>query len=207
MPCFAMTEDREPSPGVSVVGGFCIVVDKGARGNRQLERLHREGLGISQALLGDLELGGPPEKGRRPIIGPSRLPGDRDLEPVRVVGWRKRGNEPVPLLHAKLVVCCVAYRWEGEMGGWEDHLLPMRVWMGSANWTHQAHQHLEFGVWITDPALAESALEFIADLVKVSEPLPSQAVSPIPEFVEGEWDDNAFAELAEATRDATVEEA
>jgi len=120
---------------------------------------------------------------------------------VRVVGWSPKGNEQVPLLHAKLAICCAAHSWEGEMGGWEDHLLPVSVWVGSANWTAQSSRHLEFGAWRTDPALAKTALEFMIDLIKVSEPVPGQAERPSPQLVEGEWDDDAFAELAEALRE------
>ena len=36
--------------------------------------------------------------------------------------------------------------------------------------------------------------------------MASQAISPTPELVEGEWDDDAFAELAEAYREAAEEE-
>jgi hypothetical protein len=182
---------------VGTTNHVCVVVDKSARGD-QLDRLHREGVGVRQDLLGDLEFWGPPEGGRPPIIHPSHIPGHRALEPVRVVGWRRQGNEQVPLLHAKLAVCCAAYTWEGEMGGWDDHLLPMSVWMGSANWTTHSRRHLEFGAWSTDPPLAEAALEFITDVIKASEPLPSQAERPSPQLVEGEWDDDAFAELADA---------
>ena len=47
-----------------------------------------------------------------------------------MVGWQRTGNRAVPLLHAKLAVCCAAYQWEGEVGSWEDHLRPVSVWMG-----------------------------------------------------------------------------
>ncbi len=96
-----------------------MVVDKSARRD-QLDRLHREGVGVRQNLLGDLEFWGPPEGGRPPIIHPSHIPGHRALEPVRVAGWRRKGNEQVPLLHAKLAVCCAAYT--------SDLLVSSRVW-------------------------------------------------------------------------------
>ena len=41
----------------------------------------------------------------------------------------------MPLLHAKLAVCCAAYGWAGEFGSWGEHLTPLSVGMGSANWT------------------------------------------------------------------------
>jgi hypothetical protein len=112
----------------------------------------------------------------------------------------------LPLLHAKLAVCCAAYTWEGDLGGWQDHLLPMSVWMGSANWTKQSDLHLEFGAWTTDPTLAKAALEFMTDVIRVSEPMPSKAERPSPELVEGQWDAAAFAELTEALREAAEED-
>jgi hypothetical protein len=174
----------------------CVLVDKGAKGAVQLERLSREGIGVFQQLLGDLEFWGRTEDGQPPIIGPGTPRSEQGLEPVRLVGWRRLGSRPVPLLHAKLAVCCAAYTWEGEMGGWDDHLLPISVWMGSANWTERSSSHLEFGTWTTDPALAESALEFMIDLIRISEPWDSLAPQPSPELVAGEWDHGAFAEAA-----------
>ncbi|MDQ6949733.1 MAG: hypothetical protein M3256_26680, partial [Actinomycetota bacterium] len=188
--------------GLWVRGGCCVIVDKGkSAGNVQLDRLSGEGLGVPQQLLGDLEYWGRTEGGRPPIIGPGTPRNEHELGPVRVVGWRQTGSRPrpVPLLHAKLAVCCAAYTWEGEMGGWNDHLMPMSVWMGSANWTELSRAHLEFGAWTTDPALAEAALKFMTDLIKVSEPWGSQAQRPSPELVAAEWDDLAFAEALAAS--------
>lgn len=174
------------------VGTYCVIVDKGAW-SWQCDRLLSQGAGVPQKLLRGLETWAPAEGGRPPVIGPySRL--DRELEPVRVAGWNKPGERP-PLLHAKLAVCCAAWRWEGEMGGTDDLLTPMRVWMGSANWTRKSAWHLEFGAWSADTALASAALEFMTALVKISEPFGTEAERPRPQLVAGEWDDEAFAEV------------
>jgi hypothetical protein len=203
----SMMADPPPSftgfwPGAS----SCVIVDKAAYAfPHQLDRLSREGVGVQQALLRDIEYWGRPEGGRPPVITPNTIQ-DRELEPVRVVGWKKANNKKAPMLHAKLAVCCAAYTWEGEMGGWNDHLLPMSVWMGSANWTALSSSHLEFGAWTTDKALAEAALQFMTDVIKVSEPWGSEAERPSPELVAANWDDEAFAELWSELRDGSDEE-
>lgn len=116
------------------MGGCCVVVDKSAWGT-QLERLGTDAIGLQHKFLPGLQYWGPHENGQAPAIRPANAHDfdERLLEPVRVLGWRKRGkDESVPLLHAKLAVCCAAYRWEGAFGGWDEHLKPLSVWMGSA---------------------------------------------------------------------------
>jgi hypothetical protein len=174
-------------------GQFCVVVDKSAFWHpQQLDRLSREGFGVGE--LPGLEFWGRPESGRPPTIGPSTPQFDIVLEPVRMVGYRTGPRKNQPLLHSKLAVCCATYTWENDMGSSEDHVVPMSVWMGSANWTERSRWHLEFGAWCSDPALAEAALTYVLAVVKVSEPPGSLAERPSPEMVEGEWDDAAFAE-------------
>jgi len=193
--CVPWITSREVVDALLAIGNYCVVVDKSAYGP-QLDRLSSEGEGVWQMLLRDLQDWGPSDEGgRHPVVHPYHMPGDRGLEPVRVVGWRQRGKEKVPLLHAKLAVCCAAYTWESDGGGWDDHLLPMSVWMGSANWTTASQWHIEFGAWSHDEALAKDSLDFLTAVIKLSEPQGSVAGRPSPELVAGEWDDDAFAEL------------
>ena len=188
------------------IGSCCVVVDKSSE-RSQTERLMAEGGGVFQRLLPSLEYWGPTADGKPPWIDPGSAGEfhERELKPVRLFGWRKIGNKQVPILHAKLAVGCVAYTWEGEMGGWDDHLTPLRVWMGSANWTRGTLRHLEFGAWSHDRALAKTALEFITDVIRASEPFDSTAVAPTPELVEGTWDNDAFAEMAAELHEAQLE--
>jgi len=145
-----------------------------------------------------------PNVGR--AYGPDRPLEDRELGPVRVAGWRKAGAQLRPLLHSKMVVCCVAHSWDNPIGVWTDYLDPVSVWMGSANWTTASAYHLESGLWTTDPALLEAAFDYITAVIKISEPADSQAVHPSPELVQAEWDDAAFAEvLAEMELDRLAE--
>ncbi len=176
------------------LGSCCIVVDKKTN-NEQCMRLLSEASGVQQRLLGAIATWGPPERGRPPVIGPSSPLWDRELEPLRVAGWKKADREKSPLLHAKLAICCAAWRWEGEAGGTDDVFTPMSVWMGSANWTKDSPKHLELGAWSTDAELATAALEFVTAVIKISEMYGAGPGGPEPQLVEGEWDDAAFAEV------------
>jgi hypothetical protein len=170
----------------------CVVVDKRYSRYPAAQRLATSGKGVWQGLLG-LELWGPRDAaGNPPLIGPSgRLPGDRPLDPVRVLGY---AADKRPLMHAKLAVCCAAWRWEGDFGEEVDHLTPLSVWMGSANWTQAAARHIEFGAWSSDKQLCQVALEFLTAVIKASEPLSSAASGPLPELTEGDFDDAAMSE-------------
>ena len=184
------------------IGSCCIVVDKSCK-RPEIERLSRDGGGVPQRLLRSLEYWGPPADGKPPWIDLNSAAElhDRELEPVRLFGWRKVGKKHVPILHAKLAICCVASWWDSEIG-WSDSLRPLSVWMGSANWTWPSTRHLEFGAWSRDQELAQSALDFVTDVIRASEPFDSLAVEPTPELVEGRWDDDAFAELAAEVQEA-----
>jgi hypothetical protein len=43
-------------------------------------------------------------------------------------------------------------------------------------------------------------------VIKASEPMSTQAGRPNPQLVEGKWDDDAFAELADALRELHAED-
>jgi hypothetical protein len=183
-----LADDHLPS------ASCCVVVNKG-KSNVQLDRLQREGIGVPHVRIPGLYDWLSPERGRPAVIGPYRPPEDRDLGPVRVAGWRKAGKLEMPLLHSKVAVCCVAHSADNPVGAWTDYLDPVSVWLGSANWTKASAYHLEFGLWTTDPALLEAALDYITAVIKISEPADSHAVQPSPELVQAEWDDAAFAEV------------
>jgi hypothetical protein len=90
----------------------CIVIDKKARGESAALTLNDSAQGISQALLRLEEWGPRDEVGNPPVITPGRrMPGQRTLEPVRMVGYRDVMRK-APLLHAKLAVCCACW-WRG----------------------------------------------------------------------------------------------
>ena len=206
--CVPWLNSAEVVDALLAMAGCCVVVDKSAWG-AQLERLSTDGAGVQQRLLPSLQYWGPHQDGQAPVIDPgsARDFEERLLEPLRVLGWRKRGKqELVPLLHAKLAVCCAAYGWDGEFGSWDEHLMPLSVWMGSANWTTWSAKHLEFGAWTTDEALTKAAFEFVIDVIRASEPRDSAASLPSPQLVEGQWNDDAFAELAREMAEAHEED-
>ncbi len=191
------------------VGHQLVIVDKGARQRNETDRLNEIGAGINQSWLPYLDDYGPLDTtGAKPVIGPGTMsmPGNRSMGPVRVVGWKKgkgRGTQRLlPLLHAKACVLGATYTWEGEYGGFEDHFLPMRVWLGSANWTEASTNHIEFGLWSDDEKLVDATLDFFCDLVRFSERYEEAAAGPSPELVAADWDDEAFAEYVAEHPDA-----
>lgn len=174
----------------------CIVIDKKAS-QTGAKRLLDEACGLWQPLIGLEEFGVPNATGEPPWITPEvgGMPGERRLDPVRVVGWRKQKGRTLPLLHAKLLVLGAAYEAEWDYGT-VQLLRPLRVWVGSPNWTAASRDHLEVGVWCDDPGMAKQALRFLTSIVRISERLDATALEPSPELVEGRWDDEAFADLA-----------
>ena len=68
---------------------------------------------------------------------------------------------------------------------------PKRAWLGSANWTKHASQHLEFGLWTTDAVLVERTYRFVLDVIRFSEPFDTATDHPEPELIAAEWDDAA----------------
>lgn len=173
-----------------------ITIDKRATDTSAAQWLNREARPVVAGWLGMDTLGLPDEHGEPPLLGPtSTMPGDAlAIEPVRVAGYRLGSSSP--LLHAKILVLChLDYLDYGEQ--WDSVLLrPVRVWIGSANWTESAPNHLEVGLWSTDEALAQSSLEFVSDIIRVSEPLGSATSRPQPQYVEADWDEDAMWEAA-----------
>lgn len=187
--CSPWLSDTDVVDALAGMGG-CVVVDKRNARYHAVQDLAVRGKGVWQKLLGLDEWGPRDEKGNPPLIGPTdRMPGDRGLEPVRMLGY---APDQRPLMHAKLAVCCGAWSWEGEFGEINDYLTPMSVWMGSANWTQGSAQHIEFGAWTSDEQLCKTALEFMTAVITASEPLSSAAPGPVPELTRADWDDAAM---------------
>lgn len=178
----------------------CIVVDKrgtdGERGiYRAVRKLISEGRPISNEYLPGFDLVTRRVEGQRAVLGPSDFPVEElELGPVRVGGWYGPGN--LPILHAKMAVCCNAWIGEDDFGYERSGLTAVRTWTGSANWTENSSRHTEVGLWIDDRAFAAMALDFIVGLIRDSEPMGSRAREPMPELAEADLDDDAFAEYA-----------
>ncbi len=200
--CVPWLDDEKVIDALLGLDQQCIVLDKGAKPDRS-RRLLEEGRGLWQPLLGLEEYGAPQPAGEPPWITPKGMPGERQLDAVRVVGWRKnkKSGNLVPLLHAKLLVLAVVYDAEWDFGYFQ-RLEPMRVWLGSANWTSASRASLEIGTWCDDSVLAKEALRFLTSVVRISEPRGAEADEPSPELIEGRWDNEAFADWAAEYDDA-----
>lgn len=194
--CVPWLTSPEVVDALLALDGCCICVDKSQVDHPEAQRL-AEGPGVWQRLLGLDEYGLLSERGEAPWIAPGApLPGDRVLEAVRSVGWRKQGDQWRPMLHAKLCVVAASWTWENDGGGYDDHLTALRTWVGSANWTVASAKNIEIGAWSDDEALGKAAIDFLKDLILFSEPPDSPTGAPEPQLVAAQWDDDAFAAYA-----------
>jgi hypothetical protein len=161
--------------------------------NKAVLRVHFGAQPVQQSYLTGFELVLPRADGQAQLVGPGGpLDDENEFGPIRVVGWS--GYKGDPLLHAKLAVCCEMDTVE-MFGREERRLSPIRAWVGSANWTEKASEHVEVGVWIGDQNFAHRALQFLLNVIRASEPLSDfPPRMPTPEFAEAEIDDAAMAE-------------
>jgi hypothetical protein len=173
----------------------CIVVDRQQRAREPLERLHRDGEGLSSMYFrGFQDVSVPDADGRVPVIGPgSPMPDPLALGPVRAAGWTE-ARRSRPLVHVKMLLAGRTWVWEDDWGQEQFHFTPLRTWLGSAIWTSLAPSHLEFGLWSDDPKLMAANQRFLLDVVRFSQPLESVTDGPEPELVDADWDNEAFAE-------------
>jgi hypothetical protein len=184
----------------------CIVMNKGARDHSGAKALLQAGNPMPTEHLPFYDMAKPTPDGSRPVMSPYGLFGEtvETLGPVRAAGWR--GDRLAPLLHAKLLVLGDAIVYEDDEGpdfGVHFSFTPKQAWLGSANWTKGAAEHLEFGLWTTDSALVDWTYRFVLDVIRFSEPFDTAADHPEPELVGADWDDAAFAE---AIADQRLEE-
>lgn len=198
--CVPWMNNERMTAALASVDFTCIVTHKGASDRRAAEVLQAQGNPIPIVYLpGFDDMAKPEPDGRRPIVVPSGLVGEtvEQLGPVRAAGWR--GDRRAPLLHAKLLVLGDAVGWDSdEFPDWGVHFRfkPQLAWLGSANWTKGATQHLEFGLWTTDPSLVDYTFQFVLDVIRFSEPFDTTTDHPEPELVDAEWDEGAFREAA-----------
>lgn len=190
------------------LASYCVVVDKASPNEKAVVRpelINPDKAFPNEAIWQLRDLMPAAADGSAPLtIGPY-TPEDAtayEIDPVRVVGWRKRKGEQKPIPHAKLLVL-------GEVGAesfgpdfWPDYhvecrFTPQRVWFGSANWTERARYHSETGFVCDDPLLVEDVTSFVAEMIAFSEPVDSARVSPEPNLVQVDYDDAAIAEVAE----------
>lgn len=192
--CVPWLTSRRVAERLERLTACCVVTNKGGT---------REGL-LDAAnpfpnVLPSLRMTMPADNGEVPLLGPASPEPVHDLGPVRVVGWQEDRKRTRPILHAKvLVLGDLLFTDEGPNGEVVDHVefAPRSVWWGSANWTDGALEHLELATWADDRTLADTAAEFLADVIRFSEPADSTHLGPEPDLVEVEFDDEAMREAA-----------
>jgi hypothetical protein len=180
------------------LSGCCVVIDKDA--TQRPEKLIAADpivYGLRASAISRLSDLAPAVNGGPKVIVPGMSWEETEhvIEPVRVLGHRRRGLKP--LLHAKLLVLGQMHYREDERTHYVSvRFEPTMVWLGSANWTNSSSDHLEVAVASSDPELVRSAAEFVAEVIAFSEPADSQCVGPEPDLVGQVWDDEAFAQAA-----------
>lgn len=198
----AWLDDEELLNRIKRMAG-CVVMTKQGRSQRQLQKLaqlreaNEQSPGLPAEALPMLGGMAPKVNGRPAMIGPDTPLGKDQIEAIRTLGYRKRGQQLVPIPHAKLVL--LGHLWwhdEGPLGHVEDvtGFRPLRLWISSANLTGSSRRNLEFGYWTEDPKLVAGARHFIESLISVSEALDPESDVPDPDFAPVEFDDAAFGE-------------
>ncbi|GAA2752992.1 hypothetical protein [Kitasatospora cinereorecta] len=200
---FMWLDDQELLDRISAFPAACVVITKQQRGKYQQARIDKlkllaeQGPGFPARALPELADMYFREDGQPPVVGPgSHLPSPR-IPTLRTIGYRKAGNELVPILHTKMVLLGELW-WHDEdpLGGAADVIgfRPQRLWLGSANGTTSSRSNLEFGLWLDDTALLREAKRFLAEVIRHSEILDPDSSHFEPELTEPNYDDDAFAE-------------
>ena len=203
--CAPWVDDEELLARISRMAS-CIVMSKRPRTTRELAKLARL-RDVNESAAGFREdalraLGGmAPKVGGEPlVVGPGTPLGEGVIDAIRTLGYRK-GNKPVPLVHAKLAL--LGHLWwsdEGHLGRAEDvfGFRPLRLWVSSANFTRSSRRNIEF---------LGATKRFLERLISASEELDSASDTPDPEFAPFEFDDEAMAEyVAEMMGDEEMDE-
>lgn len=149
--------------------------------------------------------------GGPPVIGPYSPPVEAlRVQSIRSFGFRKTGRLPVPIIHAKMFL--LGHLWwhdeDGSPAGVADvtGFTPKRLWLVSANGTHSSRLSLEFGVWLDDPHLLKDAEQFLVKLMRSSEGIDPEDNQFAPEYIDVEYDQEAFVEAMSDLRDASADD-
>jgi hypothetical protein len=203
--CVPWLDDPALLDKIMTLPSACVVVTKQElkkRGSEKFEALKRhaqDGAGFPAEVFAELTHLTSRHDGPPSVLGPySPRPDDLRIQPIRSFGYRKTGGRLVPLIHAKMFL--LGHLWwhdeDGSPAGVADvtGFTPKRLWLGSANGTKSSRLSLEFGVWLEDPELLAAAQRFIVQLMRSSEGIDPDDDLFEPEFVNVEYDDEAFAE-------------
>lgn len=199
-------DDPELIDMLGELAGASVVVTKQSRKPRKLESmqpLHElndrsPGLPVRafEALIGL----GPTFGGEPTVVGPHDHLDALVVPTVRTLGYRRRGNDLPPIIHAKLALLGHLIWHDEDAFGYPDDIVwftPLRLWISSANFTRASRQSLEFGFWTENSALVERAEQFLVTAMRYSEGLDPEADLFEPDLAPVEYDPVAFGEVLE----------
>jgi hypothetical protein len=201
---FLWLDDPELIERIAAFPYASIVITKQPRGKRQQDRVDKlkpvldRCRGFPGDALPELRFLAPREEGGEPpVVGPHTSVRRSWLPPLRTIGYRRAGDRLVPILHTKMALLGELWWHDEDESGIADvtGFRPERLWLASANGTASSRANLEFGVWVTDPALLREATRFLGGLMSHSEDLDPDAPGMEPDLVEPDYDDAAFFEV------------
>lgn len=207
--CSPWVNDFKLFDAIRTLGGACIVISKPPRDEREAMVLRRLGAlnamtpGVELRALSGLGHMAPKVDGKPMVFGPGTEVPEFQISTFRTVGYRRTGPTFPPIAHAKLALLGnVCWTDEHPAGGVDDYLWiePKRLWVSSANFTHNSRSSLEFGYWTDETALVASAQHFLGDLIGASEGLASASDAPNPDLAMMEFDDAAFIDYLAETQ-------
>jgi hypothetical protein len=192
------------------LNSLSVVIDKGIENQAAVSGLMSDDddgfeRGFPNSAVSGLADMMPAANGERFVVGPytPREATEHLIDPVRVLGWRKRDKRN-PIVHAKMLVMGrIDLKDFGHPDyGTDERLVfqPMALWWGSANWTESSSKHLEVGFLSHDAELLDAATDFVADVIAFSEPLGSECAGPEPNMLSYEVDNAAMREASEQQR-------
>jgi hypothetical protein len=197
-------DDPELIDKLGALSGASVVVTKQSRAPTQLQRmqalqdLNDRSPGLPVRAFADLIGLGPTFDGKPTVVGPHDSMYHLVVPTVRTLGYRKRGNNLVPIMHAKLALLGHLRRHDEDVFGNPDDIVwftPQRLWISSANFTSRSRLSLEFGFWTEDTALVERAQQFLVTAMRFSEGLDPESDWFEPDLAPVEYDDEAFREI------------
>jgi hypothetical protein len=188
---------------IGELSAACIIVTKQGRKAADrgkldpLQALNRRTPGMPIRAFAELSGLAPKADGKPAIVGPYARIDGTIVPTIRTLGYRRMGQRPVPLVHAKLVL--LGHLWwhdEGPLGEVDDVIgfAPRRLWISSANFTRSSRTSLEFGFWTEDLGLVKGAERFLVKLMRSSEGLDPAGDAFEPDLAPIEFDDEAMAE-------------
>ena len=197
-------DDPELIDKLDELSGASVVVTKQVRSPRQVERmqvlqdLNDRSPGLPVRAFADLIGLGPTFDGKPTVLGPNDNLDALVVPTVRTCGYRKRGNDLVPIMHAKLALLGHLQWHDEDAFGNPDDIIwftPQRLWISSANFTSRSRLSLEFGFWTEDSALVERAEQFLVTAMRYSEGLDPESDWFAPDLAPVDYDDEAFRDV------------